>query len=147
MLLAVFSVAQGCIPLGGEVKRVNWIWIVWMLAVIAYFVYRMLPAKGVKTLRVDELREMLRDRKTPVQYVDVREPGEFRQGHVEGFRNIPLGQLKNRLGELDKNKTVVVMCHSGMRSAQAARLLAKQGFADVRNLSGGLMAWQASRGR
>ncbi|MBX6353912.1 MAG: rhodanese-like domain-containing protein [Thermoflavifilum sp.] len=107
----------------------------------------MLPAKGVKSIRPDELREMLRDKKAGVQYVDVREPGEFRQGHIDGFRNIPLGQLRSRLGELDRDKPVVVMCHSGMRSTQAARLLVKHGFSDVRNLSGGIAAWNAHRGR
>ncbi|SFV05812.1 rhodanese-like domain-containing protein [Alicyclobacillus macrosporangiidus] len=125
----------------------NWVWLVLVVIAAGYFVYRMLPAKGVKSIQPDELREMLRDKKSGVQYVDVREPGEFRQGHIDGFRNIPLGQLKSRLGELDKAKPVVVMCHSGMRSAQAARLLAKQGFADVRNLSGGIAAWNAHRGR
>ncbi|MCL6517091.1 rhodanese-like domain-containing protein [Alicyclobacillus sp.] len=125
----------------------NWVWLILVLVVAAYFVYRMLPAKGVESIRADELREMLRDKKVGVQYVDVREPGEFRQGHIDGFRNIPLGQLRNRLGELDRDKPVVVMCHSGMRSAQAARLLAKHGFSDVRNLSGGIAAWNAHRGR
>lgn len=125
----------------------NWIWLALVLVVVGYFVYRMLPAKGVKSIRPDELREMLRDKKAGVQYVDVREPGEFRQGHIDGFRNIPLGQLRSRLGELDRDKPVVVMCHSGMRSTQAARLLVKHGFSDVRNLSGGIAAWNAHRGR
>lgn len=125
----------------------NWIGLALVLVVAAYVVYRMLPAKGVKPVRPDELREMLRDKKAGVQYVDVREPGEFRQEHIDGFRNIPLGQLKSRLGELDKAKPVVVMCHSGVRSAQAALLLVKHGFSDVRNLSGGIAAWNAHRRR
>ncbi|MCL6452714.1 MAG: rhodanese-like domain-containing protein [Alicyclobacillus sp.] len=126
--------------------RVSWSWVIVVVIVAGYFVYRMLPVKGVQSIRATELREMLRDKKSGVQYVDVREPGEFRQGHIDPFRNIPLGQLKSRLGELDKAKPVVVMCHSGMRSAQAARLLVKQGFSDVRNLSGGIAAWNARRG-
>ncbi|MCL6599784.1 MAG: rhodanese-like domain-containing protein [Alicyclobacillus macrosporangiidus] len=125
----------------------TWIWLLVVLVVVGSIVYRLRPAKGVKSIRADELRQMLRDRTADVQYVDVREPGEFRQGHIDGFRNIPLGQLRSRLGELDKGKPVVVMCHSGMRSTQAARLLAKQGFMDVRNLSGGISAWNAHRGR
>ncbi|WP_290589190.1 rhodanese-like domain-containing protein [Alicyclobacillus sp.] len=107
----------------------------------------MLPAKGVKSIRAEELRKMLRDKKAGIQYVDVREPGEFQQGHIDGFRNIPLGQLRNRLGELDREKPVVVMCHSGRRSTRAARMLVKHGFPDVRNLSGGIVAWYARRGR
>ncbi len=124
----------------------NWIGLVLVILVIGYLVYRMLPAKGVRSIGIDELKQMLSNKQSSVQYVDVREPGEFRQGHVQGFRNIPLGQLKGRLGELDRDKPVVVMCHSGMRSAQAARILVKNGFSDVRNVTGGMVAWNSHRG-
>jgi rhodanese-related sulfurtransferase len=125
---------------------VNWIGLVLVILVIGYLVYRMLPAKGVRSIGIDELKQMLSNKQSSVQYVDVREPGEFRQGHVQGFRNIPLGQLKGRLGELDRDKPVVVMCHSGMRSTQAARILVKNGFSDVRNVTGGMVAWNSHRG-
>lgn len=91
------------------------------------------------------LLALISDKKASAQLVDVREPGEFRQEHIRGFRNIPLGQLSNRLEELRKDEPVVVMCRSGMRSRQAARILAKCGFQDVRNLAGGIMAWNSRR--
>ncbi|GGI95803.1 sulfurtransferase [Alicyclobacillus cellulosilyticus] len=117
-----------------------------LLLMFAYGVYRMLPVRGVPAIHVEELRQLLRNRPRSVQFVDVREPGEFRQGHIEGFRNIPLSQLRHRLDELDRDKPVVVMCQSGMRSAQAARLLVKHGFSDVRHLPGGILAWNTRRG-
>lgn len=75
-----------------------------------------------------------------VQLVDVREPGEVAGGTLAGFTNIPLGQLPNRVGELDPSRRVVVLCRSGNRSGHAARWLVEQGFSDVVNLSGGLLA-------
>ena len=75
------------------------------------------------------------------QFVDVREPDEVANGTLPGTRNIPVGQLPDRLSELDSRRRVVVMCRSGGRSTQAAEILTAAGFADVINLDGGWMAW------
>ena len=75
-----------------------------------------------------------------VQLVDVREPGEVAGGTLPGFVNIPLGQLTARVGQLDPARRVLLLCRSGNRSGQAARWLAQQGFADVVNLAGGMLA-------
>ncbi|HEY0847686.1 MAG TPA: rhodanese-like domain-containing protein [Noviherbaspirillum sp.] len=77
--------------------------------------------------------------------VDVREPGEFSAGHLRDAKNIPLGELSKRMGELDKfkSKTVIVMCQSGARSAKAVAQLRKGGFNEAVNLDGGIAAWQA----
>jgi rhodanese-related sulfurtransferase len=72
--------------------------------------------------------------------LDVREKHEYKAGHAAKARNIPLGQLGARHGELPAGRTVVTVCRSGMRSAQAARLLAAQGR-EVVNLRGGMHAW------
>ena len=77
------------------------------------------------------------------QFLDVREPVEIVDGTLPGTVNIPLGQLPNRVAELDRNRRVVVLCRSGGRSAHAAKLLADGGFADVVNLDGGMMAYSA----
>ena len=76
--------------------------------------------------------------------VDVREPGEFKGGHIPNARNIPLGQLAERARDLDKLKAkpVVLACASGNRSMTAAGTLRKAGFAQVVSLSGGMAAWQ-----
>ncbi len=74
------------------------------------------------------------------QLVDVREPHEWDQGSLPGAIHIPLGDLADRLGELDQARPVVVLCRSGARSGRAAELLMAHGFVDVTNLTGGLMA-------
>jgi len=80
-----------------------------------------------------------------VQVVDVREPEEFAHGlgHIEGALLVPLGQLQARLGELPRDRPVVTVCRSGARSARAAAMLGKAGFADVANLNGGMLRWRA----
>jgi glyoxylase-like metal-dependent hydrolase (beta-lactamase superfamily II)/rhodanese-related sulfurtransferase len=73
--------------------------------------------------------------------VDVREPWEYRQGHVPGARLIPLGDLAARVGELDLTRPTAVICASGNRSQSAAALLGQKGFAKVYNILGGVTAW------
>lgn len=69
--------------------------------------------------------------------IDVRTPSEYASGHCNGATNIPLQALPNRLADVgDKKKAVVVYCASGMRSAQAARILTAAGFMDVTNAGG-----------
>jgi rhodanese-related sulfurtransferase len=75
-----------------------------------------------------------------VQLVDVREPFEVAAGTLPGFVNIPLGELAARVGELDPSRRVLVLCRSGNRSGHAAHWLAGQGFVDVVNLTGGMVA-------
>jgi len=66
--------------------------------------------------------------------LDVRNPGEFVQGHAKGALNIPLGALKGRLGELDRTRPILTCCASGMRSSSARSMLLKAGFKDVHNV-------------
>lgn len=76
--------------------------------------------------------------------LDVRESGEFAQGHILGARNIPLDELDKRVKEIErfKDKPVVVSCAVGNRAGAAARLLREQGFSNVVNLAGGIAAWR-----
>jgi rhodanese-related sulfurtransferase len=78
--------------------------------------------------------------------LDVREESEVRSGKLKGAKHIPLGQLKNRMVELEsaKTKPVLVYCRSGSRSAHACNLLTKAGFDNVSNLAGGIMAWESA---
>lgn len=77
--------------------------------------------------------------------LDVREPFEWEICHLPNSLLIPLGQLPNRLQELPRDQTVVVLCHHGMRSLQATRFLRASGFADVFNLTGGIDRWARER--
>lgn len=89
-----------------------------------------------------------------VVLLDVRTPGEYARGHAEGFVNIPLDELRERLGELEKpeapgkmpegKKTVYVMCQSGVRSYLACRILMQHGF-DCRNFAGGYRYFETVR--
>ncbi len=72
--------------------------------------------------------------------LDVRSEGEFRSGAIPGAKNIPVQSLGGRLKELDKARPVVVYCASGMRSANAASMLRKNGFTEVSDL-GPASAW------
>lgn len=73
--------------------------------------------------------------------LDVREPYEYQLCHIEGAKLVPLGQLPLRTKELDKNETIVVYCHTGIRSSYAVQFLKKAGYAKTRNLYGGIKAW------
>lgn len=73
--------------------------------------------------------------------LDVRTDPEWREGHIAGAIHIPLGHLVDRLTEIPRDRPVVTQCQVGGRSAIAASLLARAGFADVRNLAGGIEAW------
>ena len=75
------------------------------------------------------------------QVVDVRNPHEVAAGTLEGMVNIPLDQLPARLGELDADRRVVLLCRSGNRSGKAAEYLVAAGFTDVINLEGGMLAY------
>ena len=80
-----------------------------------------------------------------VQVVDVREPEELSHGlgRIDGALLVPLGQLQARLGELPRDRPIVTVCRSGARSARAAAMLGKAGFAEVANLNGGMLRWRA----
>lgn len=75
--------------------------------------------------------------------VDIRDAAAFTAGHLPDAKNIPAGELANRIGELDKfkNRTVVVVCQQGSRAFGAAKTLEKAGFENVVVLEGGLAAW------
>jgi rhodanese-related sulfurtransferase len=75
--------------------------------------------------------------------LDVREPFELEIANIGGMF-IPLSELPDRFDELEKETTIVVLCHHGIRSAQAQAYLLNQGFAHVLNLDGGIDAWSIS---
>jgi rhodanese-related sulfurtransferase len=77
--------------------------------------------------------------------VDVRTPEEFAAGHVPGAKNVPVGELAGRLGELDPTVETWVICEAGGRSAAAARQLRTAGYTAV-DVTGGMQAWRAAGG-
>jgi phage shock protein E len=107
-----------------------WLWV--LLAAVALVAVRRLA--GGKRVSPDLVMQKI---KAGATVVDVRTPGEFQSGAYPGALNIPVQELDRRLGELSKDRPIVVYCASGMRSASAERLLRARGFADVVN-GGGL---------
>ncbi|MBI4163830.1 MAG: molybdopterin-synthase adenylyltransferase MoeB [Candidatus Aenigmarchaeota archaeon] len=87
-----------------------------------------------------KLKELF-DKKEDLILVDVREQSEYQICHIEGSKLIPLGQIKQRSEELDKNKLIVLHCHHGGRSMQALSYLKSLGFTKLKNLDGGIDAW------
>lgn len=73
--------------------------------------------------------------------IDVRESSEYRMGHAPGARHISVQVIERRLGEIPKERQIVVMCQSGMRSQRAAEILSRNGY-QVLNVSGGMIGWQ-----
>ena len=79
--------------------------------------------------------------RTDLHLLDVREPDEWEAGHIAGSQHIPLGQLRERLAEVPKERTIVAVCRHGNRSEAATRGLRTLGYA-VENLEGGVTAWK-----
>lgn len=78
---------------------------------------------------------------TNITLLDVRTPDEFSKEHIEGATLIPVQELSENLSKLDKEKKIIVYCHSGMRSVAASRILVKNGFTPL-NVTGGITAWK-----
>jgi molybdopterin/thiamine biosynthesis adenylyltransferase/rhodanese-related sulfurtransferase len=94
---------------------------------------------GVPEIQVEELKRRL-DAREDIFVLDVREPHEYQICNIGGHL-IPLGDLPNRIHELDSSREIVAHCRSGARSAKAVNFLRQAGFRKVHNLAGGILAW------
>lgn len=97
----------------------------------------------LKQFHLEEVDALPRD--GSVTLLDVRTPAEYQRGHIEGFRNLPVDELRQRLGEVEPGKPVYVICQSGLRSYIACRILAGHGY-EVYNFSGGFRFYDAVTG-
>ena len=97
----------------------------------------------VKQLSAIELKNKILQKEN-LFLLDVREPHEFKYTNIANSILIPLNQIPNRLNELDKDHEIVVICHHGMRSQQAANYLIQSGFKNISNLTGGIDAWSCN---
>ena len=99
------------------------------------------PSYTGPEITAEELRRELDEKGSGVVLIDVREPHEWEIAHIEGAQLIPLGQLPERLGELNGHADIVTHCHHGARSMKALGILKGAGFNRVRSLAGGIDAW------
>lgn len=96
----------------------------------------------MQTITVEELKKR-KDANEELHILDVREPAEYQETNM-GAKLIPLGQILGmQIDEIEdwKNEEVIVHCKSGMRSMQACMALEQMGFTNVKNLAGGILAW------
>jgi molybdopterin/thiamine biosynthesis adenylyltransferase/rhodanese-related sulfurtransferase len=98
------------------------------------------PVAAEGDITVEELHQRLERGETPF-ILDVRNPEEYQICRLPGSQLVPLPELGQRLGELDRGREMVVHCKSGMRSAKAIGVLRQHGFTKLRNLKGGILAW------
>lgn len=97
-----------------------------------------------KFSHISPLQAVAKMNDSDILIIDVREPTEFTQGHIEAAINTPLGKLTEQLPKLDayKNKPVLIACQTGTRSASAGKLLTKAGFTQIFVITGGMQAWE-----
>ncbi|BHH83659.1 rhodanese-like domain-containing protein [Desulforhopalus sp. 52FAK] len=98
------------------------------------------PVSSINWVEAHKLLEQYP--KGDVVFLDVRQPNEYQNGHLPGAKLLPVGDLGERIDELNKAKPLVIYCATGGRSRVAAQLLAGKGFEKVYNLTGGIKAWE-----
>lgn len=75
-------------------------------------------------------------------FIDVRTPAEYAEGHIPGSKLIPVDEIPNRLSEIPKDGKIYLMCRSGSRSEQAAKIIASKGYSSVHSITGGMGQWR-----
>ncbi|HEB73056.1 MAG TPA: rhodanese-like domain-containing protein [Nitrospirae bacterium] len=102
-------------------------------------------ASSITNVTPEKAKELIGNKKIDL-ILDVRTPGEYTgpTGNIAGSKLIPVQNLAERIGEIKdyKDKTVLVYCHSGVRSARSAKILESSGFKNIINMEGGIMGWK-----
>ena len=101
---------------------------------------KLLFGPPIPSLTAQEVDLRLKESKPPL-LIDVRQPNEYKAGHIRQAKHIPLGQLSQRMHDLPQGREIICVCRSGSRSGSAVRQLEKAGFNAI-NLKGGMIGWQ-----
>ena len=145
-LLRLGLTALLCVLLYFGHSWVRWVFIA-LLAAVAFLPGLVARLRRGPMLEVAALKQHL-DAGEDLLLLDVRKPEEFtgELGHIEGARNLPLDSLNERIEELAawQERPVMLVCHTDKRSAKAARILARKGFARLHVVAGGMVAWNAA---
>ncbi|SHF84225.1 Rhodanese-related sulfurtransferase [Heyndrickxia coagulans DSM 1 = ATCC 7050] len=99
----------------------------------------------IQQILPEELYKKITNGET-ISVIDVREDDEVAQGMIPRAKHIPLGELENRLNELDKETEHIMVCRSGARSTKACQIMLTKGF-KVKNMVGGMISWEAKYGK
>jgi len=127
----------------GRSAKANWIWIGLGAAAILGVLFLLLKPteRGPEEITAPQAYEQYQ---RGALFLDVREQEDWNDGHIPGSVVIPLDELARRLGELPKDREIVVVCGQGVRSSEGARILVGAGFSPVACLTGGLGEWEAA---
>jgi rhodanese-related sulfurtransferase len=104
------------------------------------FITHLFGQPGITQLEPTQVEGMIAQNPRPL-LLDVRTPGEYKEGHIQGAELIPLNELAQKAGRIPKNREVICICHSGNRSSSAARHLVELGY-KVSNMRGGMARWE-----
>lgn len=112
-----------------------------VLALLVKAEFEHQTSRGFQLEPTNAIREM---NNHEAMVIDVRSDAEFSRSHIKGAKNIPISNVTEKLANLNvnKNDTIVVYCNVGNTSARACRALLREGYVNVKNLKGGLTAWQ-----
>lgn len=126
-----------------EFLQANWYWAALAAVSGGWLLVEMIRSAGDKS-QLSAIEATLLINREDAAVIDVRDLGEYTQGHIPNARHIPLAELPKRTVELEKLKErpVILCCASGMRSASAASKLRKEGFDKLFNLRGGMLEWE-----
>lgn len=111
-----------------------------VLALVVFFGSRASAEGGISPAEAAKLIKETKD----LQLIDVRTPGEYEAGHLDKAKLVPLQELESRVGEIDKNKPILLYCRSGNRSGTALKVLLGKGYSQAKHMEGGINAWQAA---
>ncbi len=128
-----------------EFLQHNWMWVALAITSGGMLLWPMLKNGGSQSLSPSQAT-LLMNRENAV-VIDVRESGEWNNGHIAGARHIPMPVLQEKMAELEKFKKrpLIICCVSGNRSSAAANTLRKAGFEKVFNLAGGIVSWREAK--
>lgn len=95
-------------------------------------------------LTTGQVKKLMAGKKESLLIVDVREPHEYAEGHILGSILVPLGDVAAHIDRFPKDKTILFVCRSGRRSLEAANLFLENGYTEVFNYQGGMLAWNGA---
>ncbi len=97
----------------------------------------------INEIEVTELAQ-LKENDDSIRVIDIRQPAELNSGIIPGAEALPMHTIPLRMNELKRDEKLIMVCRSGARSAQACMFLQQQGYDNVFNLRGGMIAWAGS---
>lgn len=126
-----------------EFLQRNFHWVLLAIAAFTFIIVDTIRTLGNKSI-ISPLEATLKINRDDAVVIDIREQGEYAQGHIPNARHIPVGELERRMPELEKLKPapIILCCATGSRSRGATTKLQKAGFDQIFNLKGGLAEWE-----